>query len=109
MPMLSHLIFYANLLDAKNSTTTQSTTITRIFIMTRIPLLRPLYCALLATTLAGLAGCYDPSGETPEARKTKETKLWTDDQIDAVAEMTYISIDGGEPVTGKGVPAACNK
>lgn len=77
--------------------------------MTRIPLLRPLYCALLATTLAGLAGCYDPSGETPEARKTKETKLWTDDQIDAVAEMTYISIDGGEPVTGKSVPAACNE
>src|SRR3990167_3388401 len=77
--------------------------------MISIPFPRPFYCALLAAALTGLAGCYDPGGETPEARKTKETKLWTDAQVDAVAEMTYISIDGGEPVQGKGAPAACNK
>lgn len=64
---------------------------------------------LLLLATIGLSGCYEPEGVMPEPRKAKETKLWTDAEVDAVAEMTYITIDGGEPVTMRGSPAACDK
>ena len=55
-----------------------------------------------------LAGCYDPHGDTPEPRKPRETKLWTDADVDQVVSMELVTIPGGEPVSQLGAPAACD-
>lgn len=65
--------------------------------------------ALIVVTSFGLGGCYAPSGYTPEPPKPKETKLWSDVQVDAIAEVSYVKIDASERVVAAGAPEDCNK
>lgn len=64
---------------------------------------------LVAAAAVGLGGCYMPSGHTPEALKPSETKLWTDADVDEIAEITYVKIDASERVAAAGAPDECNR
>ena len=61
---------------------------------------------ILGATL--LNGCYDHSGYTPEARKARETKRWTDADVNQVVSEQLITIPGGEPASPYGAPKACD-
>lgn len=65
--------------------------------------------AFITAAAIGLGGCYTPAGNTPEPLKPKETKLWTDAQVDEIAEITYVKIDASERVSAADVPEECNK
>jgi hypothetical protein len=65
--------------------------------------------SFLSIAMLNLAGCYDPAGYSPEALKSKESKLWTNEQVDSIVEISYQTIDATERVTYEGAPEACNK
>ena len=75
--------------------------------------MKPAFSTLATAALLGLGtfllgGCYSPQGDIPESRKPRETKLWTDADVDQVVSMELITIPGGEPVSQLGAPAGCD-
>jgi len=64
--------------------------------------------AFVTAAAIGLAGCYTPAGNTPEPLKPKETKLWSDAQVDEIAEISYVKIDASERIAAAGAPEECN-
>ncbi|TVP52497.1 MAG: hypothetical protein EA349_15505 [Halomonadaceae bacterium] len=64
-------------------------------------------CSLL--TIVTLPACYAPEGLVPEERKPREQVLWTREQVDQVVDVSFVTIDGGEPTGNPAVPEACDK
>jgi pimeloyl-ACP methyl ester carboxylesterase len=64
---------------------------------------------LCACLVAAPAWSYSPAGPVPEDLKGPETKLWTMDDVNAVVDVSYVTIDGYEKVSQYGAPKACDK
>lgn len=64
-------------------------------------------CSFLTSAI--LPACYTPAGPIPEARQPREELLWTNEQVDAVVNVDYVTILGGEPVFNTGSPPECDK
>ena len=70
-------------------------------------LIRKLSALMLTTCF--LAGCYDPNGPVPEAKKAGVAPDWTDADVDAVVQETYESVPAIDVINGPGLPAGCNQ
>jgi hypothetical protein len=64
---------------------------------------------LLGVLISQTAWSYSPRGPVPGPLKTPETPLWTRADVDAVVDVSYVTIDGYEPASTYGAPAACDK
>lgn len=69
--------------------------------------MHPLKTTLTALIAALLTACYSPEAPTPEPLKPKETKRWTNTQIDTHVSTKLISIPASEPAP-QGAPQHCN-
>jgi hypothetical protein len=66
--------------------------------------------SLLAIALsASPAWSYSPRGPVPEALKPAESKLWTDQDVARVVDVSYVRIDAYDRASPEGAPAACDK
>lgn len=63
---------------------------------------------MLFALSTSLVGCYDPSGPIPEAKKVGVDPLWTDQEVDAVVQVTYESVPAIYIVSDPTLPAGCN-
>lgn len=69
-----------------------------------------LTCSLFAS--GPMPACYEPVGIVPEPRHGEEQqqqKLWTDEQVDSLVDVSYVTIDGGEPASDTGAPQSCDQ
>jgi hypothetical protein len=65
------------------------------------------FTAPLLISILG-AGCYDPSGPVPEAKKPTVAPQWTDADVAAVVQQTYESIPATFIVDHPELPQGCN-
>lgn len=72
-------------------------------------MLQPMSRLLLVVSLmVPVAGCYDPTGPIPEAKKPPVAPLWSDADVDAVVQVTYEAVPARFVVTHPDLPAGCN-